>query len=41
MFLKKIPKDKVREVCIDMKESLREVAEKVFPETKVLVNPFP
>ncbi len=28
-FLGKIPKDKVREVCIDMKESLRKAVEKV------------
>jgi len=40
MFLKKIPAKKVKEVCIDMKESLRKVAEEVFPEAKVVVDPF-
>ena len=40
MFLKKIPRDRVKEVCIDMKESLRKVAEKSFPEAKVVVDPF-
>ena len=39
-FLRKIPRDKVKEVCIDMKESLRKVAEKSFPEAKVVVDPF-
>ena len=40
MFLKKIPAKKVKEVCIDMKESLRKVAEEVFPKAKVVVDPF-
>jgi len=40
MFLKKIPQGKVKEVCIDMKESLRKVAEEVFPKAKVVVDPF-
>ena len=40
MFLRKIPQDRVKEVCIDMKESLRKVAEKSFPEAKVVVDPF-
>jgi len=40
MFLKKIPGKKVKEVCIDMKESLRKVAEEVFPKAKVVVDPF-
>jgi len=40
MFLKKIPQEKVKEVCIDMKESLRKVAEEVFPEAKVVVDHF-
>jgi transposase len=39
-FLKKIPREKVKEVCIDMKESLRKVAEEVFPKAKVVVDPF-
>ena len=40
MFLRKIPKDKVKEVCIDMKESLRKLAEVIFPEAKVVVAHF-
>ena len=39
-FLKKIPQGKVREECIDMKESLRKVVEEIFPETKVVVDHF-
>lgn len=39
-FLNKIPKDKVREVCIDMKESLGKVIEETFPEAKVVVDHF-
>ena len=39
-FLSRIPKDKVREVCIDMKESLRKAAEGLFPRAKVVVDPF-
>jgi len=39
-FLKKIPQNKVKEVCIDMKESLRKVAEEVFPKAKVVVDHF-
>ncbi|TET41688.1 MAG: transposase, partial [Dehalococcoidia bacterium] len=31
MFLKNIPQERVKELCIDMKESLRKVAEEVFP----------
>ena len=40
MFLKKVPKEEVKEVCIDMKESLRKVAEEVFPKAKVVVDHF-
>ena len=40
IFLKRIPGEKVKEVCIDMKESLRKVAEEVFPKAKVVVDPF-
>ena len=40
MFLRKVPQDKVKEVCIDMKESLRKVAEETFPKAKVVVDPF-
>jgi len=39
-FLTKIPEDKVKEVCIDMKEGLRKVAEIVFPRAKVVVDHF-
>jgi len=39
-FLTKIPKDKVKEVCIDMKEGLRKVAEALFPEAKVVADHF-
>jgi transposase len=39
-FLIRIPKDKVKEVCIDMKEGLRKLAEALFPEAKVVVDPF-
>jgi len=39
-FLMKIPKDKVKEVCIDMKGSLRKVAEALFPEAKVVADHF-
>jgi len=39
-FLSKIPRDKVREVCIDMKDGLRKAAEIVFPSAKVVVTPF-
>lgn len=40
VFLKKIPQDKVKEVCIDMKESLRKVSEELFPKAKVVVDHF-
>jgi len=40
MFLRKIPQDKVKEVCIDMKESLRKAAKEVFPKAKVVIGPF-
>ena len=39
-FLSKIPEDKVKEVCIDMKEGLRKAAEAVFPLARVVVDPF-
>ena len=39
-FLSKIPRDKVRAVCIDMKEGLRKAAEAVFPLARVVVDPF-
>jgi transposase len=40
MFLRRIPQDKVKEVCIDMKKSLRKVAEEIFPEAKIVVDHF-
>jgi transposase len=39
-FLTKIPRDEVKEVCIDMKKSLRKVAEALFPEAKVVADHF-
>lgn len=39
-FLTRIPRDKLREVCIDMKDGLREAAEAIFPLAKVVVDPF-
>jgi len=39
-FLSKIPGDKVKEVCIDMKEGLRKTAEGLFPSARVVVDPF-
>lgn len=39
-FLRKLPVDKVREVCIDMKEGLRRVVQEVLPKAKVVVDPF-
>lgn len=39
-FLTKIPRDRVREVCIDMKESLRKLAGAVYPEAKVVADHF-
>jgi len=38
-FLSKIPEDKVKEVCIDMKEGLRKASERLFPVAKVVVDP--
>ena len=38
-FLAKIPGDKVKEVCIDMKDGLRKAVEAVFPLARV-VDPF-
>ena len=40
VFLRRIPQDKVKEVCIDMKESLRKVVEEVFTKAKVVVDHF-
>jgi len=40
MFLKNIPQESVKELCIDMKESLRKLAEQVFPKAKVVVDHF-
>ena len=39
-FLMNLPKDKVKEVCIDMKPSLKRLAEGLFPSAKVVVDPF-
>ena len=40
-FLKKIPAYKVREVCIDMKEGFRKLAQRLFPESKRGSGPLP
>ncbi len=34
-FLSNIPKDKVKEVCIDLKEGLKKLAEDLFPQAQV------
>ena len=39
-FLTKIPGNRIREVCIDMKESLRKLAEALYPEAKVVADHF-
>jgi len=39
-FLIKIPKDKAKEVRINMKEDLRRVVEALFPEAKVVAAPL-
>lgn len=39
-LLIKIPKDKVQELCIDMKEGLRKVVGALFPEAKIVVDYF-
>jgi len=39
-FLGKIPEDKVKEVCIDIKEGLRKAVEVLFPKAKVVVDHF-
>ncbi len=39
-FLSTIPKQKVKEVCIDMKEGLWRAAEAIFPKARVVVDHF-
>lgn len=39
-FLARVSGDKVKEVCIDMKDGLRKAAEAVFPSARVVVDPF-
>ena len=39
-FLSKIPREKVIEVCIDMKESLRKTSEVLFPKARVVADHF-
>jgi len=39
-FLGRIPRDKVKEVCIDMRDGLRKATEAVSPSAKVVVDPF-
>ena len=39
-FLAKLPREEVREVCIDMKEGLRKTSQGLFPQARVVVDPF-
>jgi len=39
-FLSNIPRDRVKEVCIDMKEGLRKASEALFPLAKVVIDHF-
>jgi len=39
-FLTRIPPDRVKEVCVDMKQSLRKLAEALFPQARVVLDPF-
>lgn len=39
-FLGKLPEEKVKEACIDMKEGLWKAIKAVFPQAKVVVDPF-
>lgn len=39
-FLSNIPEDKVKEVCIDLKESLWKLAQGMFPEAQVVADAF-
>jgi len=39
-FLTRIPGHRVREICIDMKESLRKLVEALYPEAKVVADHF-
>jgi hypothetical protein len=39
-FLKRIPREQVKEVCIDMKAGLRKAAEGLFPLAEVVVDRF-
>ena len=39
-FLRKLPVEKIREVCIDMNEGLRRAVQEVLPKVKLVVDPF-
>lgn len=39
-FLKKIPANRVKEVCIDMKTGYRKVVQRLFPEARVVLDRF-
>jgi transposase len=39
-FLSNIPKDKVKEVCIDLKESLKKLAKDLFPQAQIVADAF-
>lgn len=38
--LGRVPRDKVKEVCLDMKESIRKLIEALFPEAKSVLDRF-
>jgi len=40
VFLLKVPGEKVRGVCIDMKEGLRKAAQALFPQARIVLDPF-
>lgn len=39
-YLNRIPGDKVREICVDMRDGLRRAVETVLPSAGVVVDPF-
>jgi transposase len=39
-YLSRLPAERIREVCIDMREGLWKALEAVFPQARVVVDPF-
>ena len=39
-FLRAVPQDRVKEVCIDMKASLMKLVQEMFPLAKLVLDPF-